>query len=95
MVQSIRYIANRSLYKFGGKLALFILFGTFYMTKAKQDMMKCLFSLYSFTLNLNHRETWSLVTRIFILQGENVSHIGSLSVAILSPDLMASFQLVC
>ena len=91
MVQSIRYIANRSLYKFGGKLALFMQFGTFYMTKAKQDMMKCLFSLYSFTLNLNHRETWSLVTRIFSRQGENVSHIGTLSVAILSPDLMTSF----
>ena len=29
--------------KFGGKLALFMRFGTFFMMKAKQDKMKCLF----------------------------------------------------
>ena len=29
--------------KFGGKLALFLRFGTFFMMKAKQDKMKCLF----------------------------------------------------
>ena len=52
-------IAVRSWYKFGGKLALFMWFGTFFMMKAKQDKMKCLFYLYSFNLNLNHREIWS------------------------------------
>ena len=36
-------ITDRSRYKFGGKLALFMQFGTFFMTKAKQDKMKCLF----------------------------------------------------
>ena len=39
----IENIADRSLYKFGGKLALFMRFGTFFMTKAKQYKMKCLF----------------------------------------------------
>ena len=29
--------------KYGGKLALFTRFGTFFLTKAKQDKMKCLF----------------------------------------------------
>ena len=45
MVQSIRFenIMDRSWYKFGGKLALFMRFGTFFMMKAKQDKMKCLF----------------------------------------------------
>ena len=45
MVQSIRFenIVDRSRYKFGGKLALFMRFGTFFMMKAKQDKMKCLF----------------------------------------------------
>ena len=49
------------------------------MMKAKQDKMKCLFKLYSFTLNLNHREIWLpkwQPTRMFGHQGENVSHIG-------------------
>ena len=36
-------IADRSQYKFGGKLALFMQFSTFFMTKAKYDKMKCLF----------------------------------------------------
>ena len=42
MVQSIRLenIVARSWYKFGGKLALFMRFGTFFMMKAKQDKMK-------------------------------------------------------
>ena len=41
MVQSIRFenIMDRSWYKFGGKLALFMRFGTFLMMKAKQDKM--------------------------------------------------------
>ena len=47
MVRSIRFenIADRSRYKFGGKLVtvLFIRFGTFFMMKTKQDKMKCLF----------------------------------------------------
>ena len=44
MVWSIRFeIVGRSRYKFGGKLALFMRFGTFFMMKAKQDKMKCLF----------------------------------------------------
>ena len=48
MERSIRFdlfenIADRSQYKFGGKLALFMPFGTFFVTKAKQDKMKCLF----------------------------------------------------
>ena len=45
MVRSIRFenIVDRSRYKFGGKLALFMRFGTFFMMKAKQDKMKCLF----------------------------------------------------
>ena len=54
--------ADRSKYKFGGKLALFMPFGTFFVTKAKQDnyKMKCLFELYSFKLNLSYRgEIWS------------------------------------
>ena len=43
VARSIRYIVDRSCYKFGGKLASFIQFGTFFMTKAKQDMTTCLF----------------------------------------------------
>ena len=45
MARSIRFetIMDRSWYKFGGKLALFMRFGTFSMMKAKQDNMKCLF----------------------------------------------------
>ena len=45
MVRSIRFeiIMDRSRYTFGGKLALFMRFGTFSMMKAKQDDMKCLF----------------------------------------------------
>ena len=45
MVRSIKFenIVGRSRYKFGGKLALFMRFGTFFMMKAKQDKMKCLF----------------------------------------------------
>ena len=45
MVRSIRFdnIVDRSRYKFGGKLALFMRFGTCFMMKAKQDKMKCLF----------------------------------------------------
>ena len=41
---SIRFenTTDRSRYKFGGKLALFMRFGTFFMMKAKQDNMKCL-----------------------------------------------------
>ena len=44
MVRCIRFenIVDRSRYKFGGKLALFMRFGTFFMMKAKQDKMKCL-----------------------------------------------------
>ena len=34
---------DRSRYKFGGKLALIMQFGTFFMMKAKQDKIKCLF----------------------------------------------------
>ena len=39
MARSIRFenIINRSPYKFGDKLALFMRFGTFFMMKAKQD----------------------------------------------------------
>ena len=47
---------DKSRYKYGGKLALFMRFGTFFLTKAKQDKMKCLFQLYFFNGNLNHRE---------------------------------------
>ena len=36
-------VIHRSRYTFGGKLALFMRFGTFSMMKAKQDNMKCLF----------------------------------------------------
>ena len=48
MVRSIRFdclkiIMDKSRYKYGGKLALFTRFGTFFLTKAKQDKMKCLF----------------------------------------------------
>ena len=45
MVRSIRFenIIDRSRYIFGGKLALFMRFGTFSMMKTKQDDMKCLF----------------------------------------------------
>ena len=45
MARSIRFetIMDGSWYKFGGKLALFMRFGTFSMMKAKQDNMKCLF----------------------------------------------------
>ena len=44
MVCSIRFenIVDRSCYKFGGKLALCMRFGTFFMMKAKQNKMKCL-----------------------------------------------------
>ena len=42
-LMGLRTTGPRSLYKFRGKLALFMRFGTFYMTKAKQDMMNCLF----------------------------------------------------
>ena len=60
MVRSIRFenIIDRSQYKFGDKLALFMRFGTFFMMKTKQDNMKCVFELYSFNLNLKHREIW-------------------------------------
>ena len=48
MERSIRFdlfenIADRSQYKCGGKLALFMPFGTFFVTKAKQDKIKCVF----------------------------------------------------
>ena len=48
MAQSIRAIRfentmDRSRYKFGGKLALFIRFGTFFMEKTKQDNVERLF----------------------------------------------------
>ena len=45
MARSIRFanIMDRSRYKFGGKLALFMRFGTFFMMKTKQDKMKCSF----------------------------------------------------
>ena len=45
MVRSIRFenIVDRIRYKFGGKLALFIQFGTFFMMTAKQDKIECLF----------------------------------------------------
>ena len=39
----ISWIMDRSRYKLGGKLALFMRFGTFFMIKAKQDKMKSLF----------------------------------------------------
>ena len=41
MARSIRFenILDRSRYKFGGKLALFMRFGTFFMMKAKQERM--------------------------------------------------------
>ena len=39
----VENFGDRSQYKFGGELALFMLFGTFFMMKAKQDKMKCLF----------------------------------------------------
>ena len=44
MARSIRFetVVDRIRYKFGGKLALFMRFGTFCMVKAKQDKMKCL-----------------------------------------------------
>ena len=34
---------DRSQYKFGGNLALFMRFGTFVIMKVKKDKMKCLF----------------------------------------------------
>ena len=45
MVRSIRFdnIVDRSRYKLGGKLALFMRFGTCFMMKEKQDKVKCLF----------------------------------------------------
>ena len=45
MAWSIRFenITDRSRYEFGGKLALFMRFGTFFMKKAKQDKVECLF----------------------------------------------------
>ena len=36
-------ILDRSWYKFGGKLALFMQSDTFFGAKAKQDKIKCLF----------------------------------------------------
>ena len=42
-IWSFKNIADRSRYKFGDKLALFIRFSTFCMTKAKQEKMKFLF----------------------------------------------------
>ena len=41
MAQSIRFDSSRC--KFGGKVALFMQFGTFFKMKVKQDNMKCLF----------------------------------------------------
>ena len=45
MVRSIRFEnwISWSRYKFAGKVALFMRFGTFFMMKAKQDKMKYLF----------------------------------------------------
>ena len=42
-IWSFKNIADRSRYKFGDKLPLFMRFGTFCMTKAKQEKMKFLF----------------------------------------------------
>ena len=47
-------IAHKSWYKFGGKLDLFMQFGTFFMMKARQNEVFVLTLL--FNLNLNHRE---------------------------------------
>ena len=43
LVRKVPNIMDRSRYTFGGKLALFMRFGTFSTMKAKQDNMKCLF----------------------------------------------------
>ena len=48
----------------------------FFMTKAKQDKMKCLLKFYSISLNLNHREIWSPKWRAGERKGENVSRSG-------------------
>ena len=50
MARSIRFanIMDRSLYKFRGKLALFMQLGTFFMMKAKQDKMNIVH--FNFTL---------------------------------------------
>ena len=42
-IWSFKNIVDRSQYKFGDKLALFMEFGTFCMMKAKQEKMKFLF----------------------------------------------------
>ena len=48
MVRSIRFdrlkYVDRSRHKFGGKLALFMQFGTFFVTRAKQDKMNVCFN---------------------------------------------------
>ena len=36
---------DKSRYKYGGKLALFMRFGTFFLTEAKQDKIKLMFVL--------------------------------------------------
>ena len=55
----VENIADRSRFKFGGKLALFMQLGTFFRTKAKEDKMKCFFFLlYSVNLNINRSEIW-------------------------------------
>ena len=42
LIVLVENTADRSRYKFGGKLVLFMPFGTFFMTKAKQGKIKYL-----------------------------------------------------
>ena len=66
-------------------------FGTFIMMKAKHDKMKCLFKLYPFNLNLNHKEIltpmWRLNQNFLIVAKEKMFvALATVSVAISSPD---------
>ena len=67
-------------YRFGGKLALFMRLGTFLWWKQSKIRWN-VYLIYSFNLNLNHREIWSpkwrlQQTRMFSHQGENISRAG-------------------
>ena len=89
--EATQNIADRSQYKFGSKLALFMQFSTFFMTKAKHDKMKCLFQLYSFNyFNLNHKKSGRQsgdATRIFSHREKMLAALETVSVAISSPVL--------
>ena len=62
------------------------------MTKTKQDKMKCLFSLYSVNLNLNHKEIWSLMWRLnqkflMVAKEKMLVALATVLVAISSPEI--------